>query len=288
VDAERWRNRAPTRIALSLALALSACKGDRASPTTAPSASALKRAAHGGVIVVAADRGELCSDLGSIRACWGGECGRTGCVVERPFPSAVAISPLGWRCTGARAERRCFERSARAGEFACRENTCVQRHPRLPDDGEWLCADSAGAVLCTGGEPAAGVAPARAEPGWFCGTRAGARPVVKTETRAQPTAGAAPTAGTRVCVDLDPDFPDGNASHWRCRYSYERGVERICQRGKAGAVLGDRCDAAHPCVDGSHCSTGYCIASRPAPDCWLDSDCKSSACRFGSCMPVEP
>jgi hypothetical protein len=279
----------PSRVALGGALLFAACNGDRAAlPTAAPSASASERAAPASIVARAQDRGELCSDIGSTRACWGAECGRAGCVVTRTVPEPAAISALGWRCTGMGPERRCFERSARAGSFECRENTCVQRHPRLPDDGEWLCADSAGAVLCAGGEPAAGVAPARADAGWFCGKRGGARPPVVTAARAQPSAAAAPIAGPRVCVDLDPDFPDGTASHWRCRYAYEGGVQRICVRGGGGATVGAVCDASRPCVDGSHCSSGRCVVARPAPDCWLDSDCKSKSCRFGSCTPVEP
>jgi hypothetical protein len=162
------------------------------------------------------------------------------------------------------------------------------RHPRLPDDGEWQCADSAGAVLCAGGEPPAGVAAERADTGWFCGARSGAKPLALAGARAQPSAAAAPFAGPRVCLDLDPDFPDGTASHWRCRYAYESGVQRICQRDGTGARIGDACNASRPCVDGSHCSAGYCIVPRPLPDCWLGSDCKSTDCRFGSCAPIEP
>jgi hypothetical protein len=278
----------PYRVALGCALSLAACNDDRSARTLSlPSASSSQRAAPAGVAAITRDPGEICSDIGSIRACWGGECGRAGCLVARTVPEPAAFSALGWRCTGTGENRRCFDRVSRAGRFECRENTCIQRHPRLPDDGEWLCADSAGAVVCAGGEPAAGVAPARADAGWFCGTRSGTRPVASTGTRTQPTA-AAPIAGPRVCVDLDPDFPDGSAKPWRCRYSYEHGVQRICERQGAEAKIGDACDAERPCVDGSHCSAGRCIVARPGPDCWLDTDCKSSACRFGSCTRSDP
>ena len=171
----------PARVALGGMLLLAACNSDRVTPVPAPSAAASQHAAPASVIVKASDRGEVCTDLGSIRACWGGECGRAGCVGVRPLPEPAAISPLGWRCTGSGAERRCFERSSRAGAFECRENTCVQRHPRLPDDGEWLCADAAGAAVCAGGEPAAGVARARADAGWFVEREAACAPSLQTE-----------------------------------------------------------------------------------------------------------
>ena len=106
--------------------------------------------------------------------------------------------------------------------------------------------------------------------------------------RAHSRPGAAPAAGPRVCVDFDPDFPDGVANHWRCRYSYERGVQRVCQRAGAGAAnrgpLAMRCTLASTAATAARDTAS---TLRPAPDCWLDSDCKSSACRFGSCMPVE-
>jgi hypothetical protein len=273
---ERWRGGARARVVLVVAgVLIGACRGE---PAPAPHASAAAAAGS----APAGDGGELCTDLASARVCWGGTCGDVGCVTARPAPPLPALSQLGWRCVGGRAERRCSDRRVRAGGFECRGDVCVQGHPRLPGDGEWLCAEAAGAVVCAGGERAAGVAAPRAEPGWFCGQRAGMRPA-QAGPRAQPSALRAPSAGPRVCVDFDADFPDGVPTNWRCRFGYERGVQRVCERDASTAELGDACDAARPCVDGSRCTAGYCVPPRPAPECWLDSDCTSKVCRFGSC-----
>ncbi len=271
---ERRRRRARAlRFWVPLGTLLAACRGE---PAPVPSASS---AAPG-------DRGELCTDLAELRVCWGGECGDAGCVEARPAPPLPAVSALGFRCVGSGGARRCTDRAARAGGFECHGDVCVQAHPRLPSDGEWLCADAAGAVVCAGGEAAAGVAAARNDAGWYCGTRAG-RPA-SAGPRAQPSAGRAPSAGPRLCVDFDADFPDGVATNWRCHYAYERGVERICERDPSGADLGDACDQARACVDGSRCASGHCVPARPTADCWLDSDCAGKVCRFGSCMRAAP
>src|SRR5205823_3702783 len=103
-----------------------------------------------------------CADVETLRVCWQGGVPR---VVKRPGP----MPATDWRCAGSGATRRCTRRTDDAPAFACAGNHCEQRHPRAPDDGEWLCADSAGATVCVGGERAAGVAPAPADPGWFCG-----------------------------------------------------------------------------------------------------------------------
>ncbi len=126
---------------------------------------------------------------------------------------------MGWRCAGQGAVRRCVDRTAGAPAFVCNGGLCRQAHPRQPDDGEWSCADSGGATVCRGGERAAGVAAAPADPAWLCGTlRAGA---------------ATLPLGRRVCVDLSPDFPDGEMSGWRCRTLYEP-LRRECAREPAG------------------------------------------------------
>jgi hypothetical protein len=138
----------------------------------------------------------------------------------------------------------------------------------MPDDGEWQCADSAGATICTGGERAAGVAPAPPDPRWRCG----------------PRRGTAATAGERVCVDLSPEFPDGRASGWRCTTRPGGPARRVCERDPAAHTLGDACDARRPCVDGSRCADGRCVPERLVPACWLDGDCASGRCRFGSCL----
>jgi hypothetical protein len=145
--------------------------------------------------------------------------------------------------------------------FACSAQSCEQRHPRLPDDGEWECLDMAGASVCRGGDPPAGVTAGPADRRWTCGAR----------------------GDERVCVDLRGDVPDGAATGWRCRYENGPRPRRLCARDPLAHQLGDPCDPARPCVDGATCRDGRCAAPPPRPSCWLDSDCASGACRFGSC-----
>jgi len=225
------------------------------------------------------DTGRMCADMGELRACFGAEpsldgktdefagvhCKNQVCLVPRPIPVPV-VSARGWRCVGGGPQRRCFDRGRASGPFACEKGRCIQAEPLLPDSGEWICADAAGAALCAGSEPAAGLPEGPIEPGWQCGVRRG---------------GAAPR---RVCLDLAPDFPDGRPSGWRCHYEQEHGANRICERDPAAHVLGDACDAAHPCVDGARCIAGRCLPLGAEPNCWLDLDCASKACRFGACV----
>ena len=82
----------------------------------------------------------------------------------------------------------------------------MQRHVRLPDDGEWRCAERDGVAWCAGGEPAAGVVRAPAERGFVCGER-----------RMTGDAGV-----ERVCVDESPDVPGGERGGYRCRFLQER------------------------------------------------------------------
>lgn len=204
-----------------------------------------------------------CVEVGSSRVCWN-EAGVAASVEPSMRPARSPASPLGFRCEGAGDARRCIERDRRATPFACDGERCTQARPRLPDDGEWTCADAAGAVVCVGGEPAAGVASRGVERGWFCGERRGTR--------------------ERVCVDLSPDVPDGDLAGWRCRFEHEPRVVRRCERDRSVHVLDDACDGERPCVDGAHCVASRCVPDRPAPSCWLDADCGGgSACRFGSC-----
>ena len=210
--------------------------------------------------------GADCADVETLRICW--DDGRPR-VVSRPVPANIAPpSPMGWRCVGGGAARVCTSRAAAAPAFVCAGDRCEQRHPRMPDDGEWQCSDSAGATVCAGGERAAGVAPAPApaDAGWFCGARRGSE------------------AGARVCVDLSPDFPDGRARAWRCRTLYDGPTRRVCQRDDGAHTLAEACDALRPCVDGSRCAEGWCVPERPAPACWLETDCRGGRCRFGSCL----
>lgn len=209
------------------------------------------------------DRDDLCADIGSIRACWTGAAAR---IVPRPVPKDTAPSAMGWRCVGTGGARRCVARAATSAAFVCSGSVCEQRHPRMPDDGEWRCSDSGGATVCAGGEPAAGVAPTVVDAGWLCGQR------------------RAVTIPERVCVDFSPDFPDGNVDGWRCRTLYDGPVRRVCERDAPGRTLTAACDAGRPCVDGSRCIDSRCIPGRPAPACVLQTDCASGRCRFGSCL----
>jgi len=211
------------------------------------------------------DRGETCSDVGELRVCWEAE---QPTIVNRTLPNLASISPLGFRCVGQGAARTCFDRTREVGLFECEGSTCTQMHPRLPDDSEWTCIDDAGATICAGSEESAGVphTPGAVSDGWTCGDRTALGP-----------------PGKRVCIDLAPDFPDGHARGWRCRFDHEHGVRRVCTRDLGAHVLGDACDAQHPCIDGASCVSSRCVPKRPSPSCWLDADCKNGTCRFAAC-----
>jgi hypothetical protein len=212
----------------------------------------------------AADRGELCLDLRTIRACWGGPCGEHGCVVPRPVPTGLA-PPSGFRCAGRGAARFCAARSDDAGEFRCTAEECVQQHARAPDNGEWECVDGAGAVYCRKVEDAAGVAPGPLDPAFVCGRRQG---------RAD---------GQRVCVDFAPDLPPAPGDH-ACFSSYRGGARAWHCKTSRALRLGGPCSRAAACPKGAGCVSGFCLPPYPRSQCWLDSDCTAGAhCRFGSC-----
>ena len=145
--------------------------------------------------------------------------------------------------------------------FHCQDGACTQPHPRLPDDAEWECLDMAGAAICHGGEPAAGVVPGAPDRRWTCGTR----------------------GAERICVELNGDIPGDRTSRWRCQYGNSPHPVRRCRIDPDVHLLGDPCTSRQPCVDGAACRDGRCVAPPPAPSCWLDGDCASGACRFGSC-----
>ena len=132
-----------------------------------------------------------------------------------------------------------------AGRFKCREGQCRQQQPRLPDTGEWRCAERAHVVWCAGGEPAAGVVSGRVDPGFRCGARWGHAPA------------------ERVCIDRHPDYPD-ETGDFDCSFEQERSIVRVC---RANA----RIAAPLPAQE------------RALPACWLDRDCPSGACDRGVC-----
>lgn len=219
--------------------------------------------------------GESCADVADLRVCWHGGGTR---LVARPLPAQPSPSAMGWRCIGGGHERRCRDRMAEAPGFSCHGSLCTQRHARLPDDGEWSCADSAGAVVCTGGTEPAGViaVPGRQATGWLCGKRTQG---TEQEPKQEPEI---------VCVDLSPDFPDGQPRGWRCRTVHTGAATRLCERDADAHVLADPCDRQRPCVDGSECTAGRCVPERPRPGCFFDGDCPSGACRFGTCREDSP
>jgi len=229
------------------------------------------RATHLDFASPAADASETCADIaGDVRVCWGApqspKCDHGTCVFARPTPE-FAISSLGFRCTGNGANRRCRDRSLDAPPFHCEGNVCTQRHPRMPDDGEWECAAMAGAVICRGGQPPAGVPRGPMDGGFFCGPRK-LKHGASTE---------------RICVDFSPDFPNGTGGKLRCSFESENGTTRRCEPDPGAHAFGDACESSHPCIDGARCAGGRCVPIRPAPSCWLPADCDHGTCRFGTC-----
>lgn len=207
------------------------------------------------------DVGSACADVGELRACFGDHPGAVHgvLVVPRPLPSAPRPA-RGWRCGGVGSARTCEDRALETDAFACRGDVCTRQHPRLPDDGEWECAELDGAVLCHGGGTAAGTVPGPADPAWLCGPRRGA-------------------PGERICVDFSPDRPELGAGA-ACRFEYLPGrAQRTCRRG-AEPALGRACGA---CPAGMACAGGRCLPLPPSPECWLDADCGGGVCLLGSC-----
>jgi hypothetical protein len=131
-----------------------------------------------------------------------------------------------------------------ASPFVCEGETCRQQHPRLPDTGEWRCAERGGVAWCAGGEPAAGVVAGAADPAFRCAPRWG------HETE-------------RICIARHPDYPDGRSDLYRCSYAQELGVARVCRLAPASQQIA--------------------FDERALPACWLDVDCSSRACDRGAC-----
>jgi hypothetical protein len=218
--------------------------------------------------VASIDKTTSCADLATLRVCWDANertCPFGICVEPLPLPGGPVPSPLGWRCSGMGSERTCVDRQKAVGAFARDGARWVQRHPRMPDDGEWTCSEMGGATVCSGGDAPAGVATNVADAAWFCGTRQGG------------------AARERVCVDFAPDFPDANAHGWTCGYATEPSLVRVCERDPAAHDLGDACSGSEPCLDGVRCVERRCVPDRPEPSCVFDRDCARGVCRLGSC-----
>ncbi len=132
-----------------------------------------------------------------------------------------------------------------ASSFSCDSDRCLQLHPRLPDSGEWRCAERGQVVWCAGGEPAAGVVSGPPDPGYRCGRRWG-------QARQE-----------RVCVDRSPDYPSQRRGEHSCRFKQERGIARECVLGAA--------------------EVGKPLPEHALPACWLNQDCPSQRCERGTC-----
>ena len=223
------------------------------------------------LVTIAPDVSDDCRDVGGAvdgaRVCWSFDCPNGSCRVERTLPAFAAGSPMGWRCVGAGQERRCTDRKDDASPFSCDKGRCTQQHPRVPDTSEWSCADAAGAALCLERAPAAGVVRAKVDPGFVCGQRS--------------IPGKAPAE--RVCLDLDPDFPDGRAAGWNCHYEAEPRLARVCL-ARPTAAVGGACSPPLGCPPGTSCANDVCVPRAAPPTCWLDVDCKTGHCRLGSCV----
>ena len=226
-----------------------------------------------------ADASATCSDVGELRVCWGVTSAEGGIVVVARRAPAVVPSRLGFRCHGAGASRACVDRALGAEEFRCDGARCEERHPRLPDAGEWECADIAGAVFCRGGEPPAGAPPGASDPGFIAASR-----VVKSKASPE-----------RLAVDWSPDFPEGQARGYRCHFESTRGMVRVCEKDPSAHSIGDACDRAHPCIEGLVCADTRCVPPHATPTCWLDADCDrggdqsdQQVCRFGACTTRSP
>jgi hypothetical protein len=211
----------------------------------------------------ATDPAAFCADVADGRICWGE--GPAAVIVATRVLPAQAAPARGWRCSGNGPARRCEDRAWGSAPFACGEDGCTQAHPRMPDDGEWECAEIEGVVLCHGGAPAAGVVPGPEDPGWLCGAR-----------KRHP--------GERVCVDFSPDRPPGKLGD--CRFEHGPGrTRRVCRPGPEPGV-GRRCSEGG-CPAGAVCAGERCWPLRPAPECWLDADCERGACLLGSCPSAQ-
>ncbi|MEB2312306.1 MAG: hypothetical protein OZ928_10685 [Polyangiaceae bacterium] len=247
----------PPRATLAASALLVALTLGCAEPERAPASVRVTAAPRRVSAPAPGDLGEACRDVGEVRACF-----RPAGPARVPRPLPDAPHRGGWRCSGAGAARTCEERALGAGPFVASGALHTQRFARLPDDGQWECADFDGAVLCRKLADSAGTVAGRADPAFSCGNR-----------RGHPS--------ERLCLDLAPDLPDGEGP-WRCRFDHTGGdVARLCEPGPP-ATLGRACDAG--CATGADCVSGACLPRAETPNCWLDADCDAGeVCALGAC-----
>jgi len=241
-----------------LLVCLSACRAR-------PSAEELSVTRLRAISVPANDPSELCSDVVDARVCWSRKPGDGLWVGERHLPGPSASEPAKYRCTGSGQARQCRLRTDLAPAFRCKGVRCTQRLPRVPDDGDWECADLGGAVLCRGGAQPAGVTRPSLDPGWWCGARRRS------------------TTGDRICLDLDPDYPPARGESFRCSYAIEGAkLTRLCESSTLPG-LGSRCSQDSACPNDSRCVGGVCLPHAFSPNCWGDADCAPERCAYGTC-----
>ena len=181
--------------------------------------------------------------------------GTVRCGVPRSAPIVVLLGAVACsraersKAPGAAVSDAMASARVEASPFVCDADRCVQRHVRLPDTGEWRCAEREGVVWCAGGEPAAGVVARPKQRGYTCGERR------KSERGRR----------ERVCVDAAPDYPPGPAGSFACRFT-ERGARECVRKGAPVRAL--------------------VVLSKP--NCWVDADCDGARCDRGTCAEAAP
>ncbi len=165
----------------------------------------------------------------------------------------------------ARSELRAALAPRAASRFRESGGKFYQAHPRLPDTGEWRCAERERVVWCAGGEAAAGVVSGPPDPGYRCGARWGS------------------AAGERVCIDEHPDYPGEN---YACAFEQERGIARVCRASEPwrGPTLAQ--GALPACWLDRDCPAGRC--DRGTCACNTNQDCALGRCSSGVCSQVKP
>ncbi len=160
-----------------------------------------------------------------------------------------------------------------ASRFQVVDTKMRQEHPRLPDAGEWRCAERGKTVWCAGGEAAAGVVSGPPDGGYRCGPR------------------WSNEEGERVCIDLHPDYPDLAGSpkrdgQWQCKFEQEQGIARVCELVAPYDGPALPAQALPACWLDRDCPSGHC--DRGACSCGSRADCKSGSCAGGVCIEVKP